>query len=60
MTGTYRIGGWTFDGAVLRHADGTERRLEGRAARTLAALCVRRDEVVSRDALLAEVWQGRA
>ncbi|TWB56352.1 hypothetical protein [Nitrospirillum viridazoti] len=32
MIGTYRIGGWTFDGAVLRHADGTERRLEDRRA----------------------------
>ncbi|TWB70813.1 transcriptional regulator [Nitrospirillum amazonense] len=60
MTPTHRIGDWTFDGVSLRHADGTERRLEDRAARTLAALCVRRGEVVSRDALLADVWQGRA
>ncbi|MEA1672202.1 winged helix-turn-helix domain-containing protein [Nitrospirillum sp. BR 11163] len=60
MTPTHRIGDWTFDGVSLRHADGTERRLEDRAARTLAALCVRRGEVVSRDALLAEVWRGRA
>ncbi|MEA1647849.1 winged helix-turn-helix domain-containing protein [Nitrospirillum sp. BR 11164] len=60
MSITHRIGDWTFDGVALRHADGTERRLEDRAARTLAALCARRGEVVGRDALLAEVWQGRA
>jgi len=56
-----RIGDWVFDtdGARLVGEDG-ERRLEDRTARTLALLCARRGEVVSREEILAAVWNGRA
>ncbi|MGI4748539.1 MAG: winged helix-turn-helix domain-containing protein [Janthinobacterium lividum] len=54
------IGNWRFDidEALLRNEEGA-RPLEDRAARTLAVLCRRRGEIVARDELLAEVWQGR-
>jgi DNA-binding winged helix-turn-helix (wHTH) protein len=57
----YRIGQWYFDvaGAALR-GDGGERRLEDRAARTLALLCRRRGEIVGQAEILREVWNGRA
>lgn len=56
-----RIGPWIFDeeGARLI-GEGDERKLEDRAARTLALLCERRGEVVSREDILAAVWNGRA
>lgn len=56
----YLIGTWRFlvQDAILRDGQ-TTRPLEDRAARTLAVLCRRRGETVSRDELLAEVWQGR-
>lgn len=59
-TECYVIGPWRFsvsDG-VLRSRDG-ERRLEDRAARTLAVLCRKRGEVVSQQEILDEVWGGR-
>lgn len=59
-TECYVIGPWRFsvsDG-VLRSRDG-ERRLEDRAARTLAVLCRKRGEVVSQQEILHEVWGGR-
>jgi DNA-binding winged helix-turn-helix (wHTH) protein len=57
----YRIGEWQFDvaGAALGGPEG-ERRLEDRAARTLALLCRRRGETVGHQEILAEVWNGRA
>lgn len=56
----YLIGNWRFDieEGALRDG-GSTRPLEDRAARTLAVLCRRRGEIVSRDELLAQVWQGR-
>lgn len=55
------IGRWHFEVAdgVLRGGSG-DRPLEDRAARTLAALCRRRGEIIGRDELLAEIWHGRA
>jgi len=56
-----RIGRWRFDPDGARLVDnGEERRLEDRAARTLALLCERRGELVSREEILASVWNGRA
>ena len=56
-----RIGLWTFDSSGARlTGPGGERHLEDRAARTLALLCERRGEVVSREEILAAVWNGRA
>jgi DNA-binding winged helix-turn-helix (wHTH) protein len=54
------IGRWRFDPdeAVLR-SEGSERRLEDRAARALELLCERRGEIVSKDELLDVVWGGR-
>jgi DNA-binding winged helix-turn-helix (wHTH) protein len=61
MTQDCRIGEWTFDAAAgdLRRGD-ERRRLEDRAARTLAMLCRRRGEVVSQAEITAEVWNGRS
>ena len=56
-----RIGDWTFDpraGELLRGAE--RRRLEDRAARTLALLARRRGEVVSAAEIVADVWGGRS
>lgn len=57
---TYAIAGWRFDPAepVLRNGV-RECRLEDRAARTLEMLCEHRGEVVSKEALIARVWNGR-
>lgn len=56
-----RIGPWTFDAEGARLiGESDERKLEDRAARTLALLCDRRGEVVSREDILAAVWNGRA
>lgn len=56
----HRIGDWRFDveGAALTRGDET-RRLEDRAARTLALLCRRRGEVVTQNEIVAEVWNNR-
>src|SRR5688572_22055096 len=60
MTDALRIGDWTFDPAAGELTRGGERRrLEDRAARTLALLCRRRGEVVSHGEIAAEVWNGR-
>lgn len=55
-----RIGEWRFDieGAALTRGDEV-RRLEDRAARTLALLCRRRGEVVTQNEIVAEVWNSR-
>jgi DNA-binding winged helix-turn-helix (wHTH) protein len=56
-----RIGQWRFDAESGRLVAGEEeRKLEDRAARTLALLCERRGEIVSREDSLAAVWGGRA
>src|SRR5688572_15094447 len=60
MTDALRIGDWTFDPAAGELRRGAERRrLEDRAARTLALLVRRRGEVVSQAEIAAEVWNGR-
>jgi DNA-binding winged helix-turn-helix (wHTH) protein len=54
------IGEWRFDidsAALLQ--PGRTKRLEDRAARTLALLFQRRGEVVSKAQILEEVWKGR-
>lgn len=56
----WQIGSWTFDadgGRLL--ANDTEVSLEHRAARTLDLLCQNRGRPVSREAILAQVWEGR-
>lgn len=57
----YKIGAWTFvpaNNELLRDRD--RRALEHRAARTLEALCRRRGQTVSREELIAVVWDGRS
>ncbi len=55
------LGDWRFDieSAVLTQP-GRTKRLENRSALTLELLCRRRGEVVSKAAILGEVWRGRA
>ncbi len=57
----YAIGPWRFRadaGELIRAED--RRKLEHRAARTLELLCASRGAVVTREAILDSVWQGRA
>ena len=60
MVEVFRIGAWRFDPSdpVLR-SENEARALEDRSARTLAVLCARRGEVVSKEDLIEAVWQGR-
>ncbi len=56
----YRIGPWEFSPRDNELRQGSERRrLEDRAARTLALLCRHRGETVPNAAIIDEVWQGR-
>jgi DNA-binding winged helix-turn-helix (wHTH) protein len=57
----WRIGAWTFDaeGGRLIEAE-RETPLEHRAARTLELLCRERGRLVTREAILAHVWEGRS
>lgn len=59
-TETHTIGLWSFDvsEAVVRSGE-EERRLENRAARTLALLCEHRGRVVGKEELISLVWLGR-
>jgi DNA-binding winged helix-turn-helix (wHTH) protein len=61
MTERVTFGRWIFeaDGARLV-AGGEERKLEERAARTLALLCEHRGEIVSQEEILDAVWGGRS
>lgn len=57
----YAIGAWTFDPALGELSRGEEkRRIEFRAARTLALLCRRSGAVVTAREILDEVWDGRS
>jgi DNA-binding winged helix-turn-helix (wHTH) protein len=57
----WQIGAWTFDADGARLIDGDEEvPLEHRAARTLELLCRDRGQPVSREAILAKVWEGRS
>ncbi|HZV85309.1 MAG TPA: winged helix-turn-helix domain-containing protein [Brevundimonas sp.] len=59
--GIHQIGPWRFDVAAATLVRRDEiRRLEHRAAQTLALLCRRRGEVVTQTEILAEVWQSRS
>lgn len=55
------IGVWRFvPGEDELRRGGERRKLEHRAARTLDLLCRNRGSIVSRDAIIDAVWQGRA
>ena len=57
----WQIGTWTFDAVGARLIAGEiEIPLEHRAARTLEMLCRSRGSPVSRDEILADVWEGRS
>lgn len=57
----YRIGEWSFHPAANELLRGAERRrLEDRAARTLALLCERAGEPVPHEEIVAAVWNGRS
>ena len=61
MTERITFGRWTFDADSARLiAGGEERKLEERAARTLALLCEHRGEIVSQEEILDTVWSGRS
>lgn len=57
----YKIGDWTFvvDRNVLQRDDGEDLRIEDRAARVLQTLCSQPGQVVSKEELVARVWNGR-
>lgn len=59
--GLTQIGEWSFNpaSAELAGVTGERRPLEHRAAKTLALLCARRGEIVSREELIDAVWDGR-
>ena len=60
MTPPAKIGPWVFEPENARLiGEGGERRLEDRAARTLALLCAHRGKLVTRDEILTEIWGGR-
>ncbi len=57
----WQIGPWAFDALSARLRNGEQEvPLENRAARTLEMLCQHRGRPVSRDEILAHVWEGRA
>ena len=57
----WRLGSWTFDAEGARLIEGeNETPLEHRAARTLEPLCRERGQLVTREAILAHVWEGRS
>jgi len=57
----WQIGAWTFDaeGSRLIDREG-ETPLEHRAAHTLELLCRERGRLVTREAILAHIWEGRS
>lgn len=57
----FSIGEWTFDprSDEISRA-GEKRALEFRAARLLNLLCRQRGDVVSREEIVSEIWQGRS
>jgi DNA-binding winged helix-turn-helix (wHTH) protein len=57
----YEIGSWQFDpqSGILKQGS-LVKSLEDRSARVLEVLCRRRGDIVSKEELLAQVWQGRA
>lgn len=57
----FQVGDWRFTPAQNELARGADRRfLEFRAALVLEHLCLREGEVVSKEDLVAAVWQGRS
>lgn len=59
--GPQEIGPWVFLAAEneLQHSDGHRVKLEDKISLLLTALCERRGEIVSKEELINEVWQGR-
>ncbi len=58
---SFIIGEFTFHPHLRELIKGsTTTRLEERTAQALHILCRRSDEIVSRDDLISEIWQGRA
>lgn len=57
----YTIGPWTFEtpGNELIHADGHTLKLEEKIANLLETLCKQRGDIISKDQLIEQVWQGR-
>lgn len=57
----YEVGPWTFypDKNELEKPDGHVSKLEEKISLLLQTLCERRGEIVSKEALINEVWQGR-
>lgn len=58
---SYKIGDWTFvvDRNALQSSNGDDIRIEDRAARALQILCRQSGQVVTREELVAGVWNGR-
>lgn len=56
----HQVGGWRFDAVAGELSNGdVRRRLEDRAARTLELLCRAGGQVVSHQALVEAIWNGR-
>ncbi len=58
---SFVIGPWAFKtpGNELVHSDGHKLKLEDKIAHLLEALCTRRGDIVSKEQLIDQVWQGR-
>lgn len=56
-----QIGPWTFEPSLneLQHLDGPSVKLEDKISLLLATLVTRRGEIVSKEELINQVWQGR-
>lgn len=57
----YKIGDWIFvvDRNALQSGDGEDIRIEDRAARVLQTLCRQPGQLVTKEELVARVWNGR-
>ena len=57
----FEIGPWTFKtpGNELVHIDGHTLKLEDKISHLLEALCRHRGEIISKEQLIGQVWQGR-
>ncbi len=58
---SFVIGPWAFKtpGNELVHSDGHRLKLEDKIAHLLEALCTQRGDIISKEQLIDQVWQGR-
>lgn len=61
QSASYQLGDWSFEPNLkqLTHQDGTVQHLEDKISSLLSLLCERRGELVSREEILENVWEGK-